>query len=269
MLKRWVLISMLTAVIGIVVISQVITEQNTAAAAHSIWLHQSQSFDVLQTKEKDVTGDNRPDIVTFLGKKSDKTSLFYNKIYILVEDKKERKLSMIPLEGGYNPQLQFCDFNNDKVADLFVSSETGGSGGISIYHIYTVKNNTPESIQVPGPLTMSGMFKDNYAAEITIKEQNKVFTINLKDRKQLYDEAGIYTNGKLLKPTNVMVNDYNELKPIDVDKDGICELWGTQRISGIANADSIAFATSVWKWDINQWKLLNAKVEKISSNRTK
>jgi hypothetical protein len=220
------------------------------------------TFEVLETKEIDVTGDKQPESISLLGKRKEAGSSTFDSIRILVRDPKNKKDMWIRLAGGSDPKIQFCDFNGDKIAGIWVSAATGGSEGTSNNYLYSVVDDVPKSIPVPEPLHISGALQDNYSAQVVVEEQNKSYAIDLKERKKLYDESGVYKKGKLLKPTSVMVNAYHELKPQDIDKDGVCELLGVQRISGISNADTIALATSVWKLDANKWKLTDANVIK-------
>jgi len=225
-------------------------------------MHNGTMLLTIQTDEKDVTGDRRPDHIMLLGRKIDPSSPYFKRLVILVDNKAGKTVTLIPAIGGYNPKMQFCDFTGDKVNDILVSAETGGSGGTSDYTIASVKDGKPVKLPVPKPLDIKGQLTDGYKANITIVNTNQTVTIDLMDHKQTYDQAGVYKDGKLVKPVEVMVNGYGALKPVDIDRDGTCELVGIQRISGIANADTIAYATSVWKWDKDHWKLLKAEVKK-------
>lgn len=217
---------------------------------------------VITKQEIDVTGDCNPDTVSLVGKKKQADSPFYDQIFVTVANNKERKYITIPIQGGYNPQLKFCDFNRDKVNDIYVSVETGGSGGLSNTYLYTVKDNKSTELPVPNPLQVTGTFQDNYSIKLTIVNIGRDFNISLQDRQKDYDQLGVYKNGKLIKPPNITVNPYSELVPTDVDRDGVCELQGVQRITGVANADTIAYAVSVWRWTDSQWSLAEAKIQK-------
>lgn len=217
---------------------------------------------VITKQSVDVTGDGKPDTVSLVGKKQSQDSPFYEQIYVTVANPEDRQYITIPIQGGYNPLLKFCDFNRDKLNDIYVSVETGGSGGYTNTYLYTVKNNQSVELPVPNPLQVTGTYQENYQVKFTIVNIGRDFVIGLQDRKQEYDQAGVYRNGKLVNPPNITVNTYSQLIPIDVDRDGVCELQGVQRITGIANADTIAYAVSVWRWTDNQWSLAEATIRK-------
>ncbi|MGD8192184.1 hypothetical protein ACQCN2_19615 [Brevibacillus ginsengisoli] len=217
---------------------------------------------VIAKQSIDVTGDGTPDIVSLVGKKLREDSPYYDQLYITVANPKDQKYITIPLQGGYNPKMKFCDFNKDKVQDIYVSVETGGSGGFTNTYLYTVKNNQSTELPVPNPLQVTGAYQDNYQVKFTIVNTGREFVLSLEDRKKEYDQAGIYKNGKLIKPPTITVNPYSLLLPVDVNHDGTCELQGVQRITGISNADTIAYAVSIWRWTDNQWSLAEANIRK-------
>ncbi|SDO02111.1 hypothetical protein SAMN04487897_107102 [Paenibacillus sp. yr247] len=221
----------------------------------------AQQNQLIQTREIDVTGDRKPDTVSLVGMKMDNNSPYYDKLFIVVSGPAQTQV-VIPLQGGYNPQMQFCDFISDKLPQIYVSAETGGSGGLSNYYIYSLKNNVPTAIPLPAPLHVKATFKKNYVVKMKIEETGKSFKVDIKDRKDDYEKFGVYKNGKVAKPIIVNVNDYGLLKPIDEDRDGICELMGAQRISGISNADTLGYATSVWKWQKGKWILKHSSIVK-------
>ncbi|MEW9699349.1 hypothetical protein [Paenibacillus sp. SI8] len=216
---------------------------------------------LLQTREIDVTGDGKPDNVALFGTKQDNASPYFTKLFIVVSGPSQTQV-VIPLEGGYNPQLGFCDVNGDRVPEIYVSAETGGSGGLSYYYLYTLKNNVPTAIPLPDPLHVQATFKNNYVVKLKIGETGKSYKIDIKDKKADYDRFGVYKNGRLIKPIIVDVNPYGLLQPIDTNGDGVCELKGIQRITGIANADTIGYVTSLWKWENGKWVLRESTIQK-------
>ncbi|WNR44449.1 hypothetical protein [Paenibacillus roseipurpureus] len=214
---------------------------------------------LIQTREIDVTGDGQFEVVSLVGWQSDPNTAYFDKLFIAIVGQNQAQV-VIPLPGGYNPKMDFCDFIHDGMPQIYVTSDTGGSGGYTTNHIYSLKNNVPTAIPMPGPLHADATFKKNYKVKMKIQETGKSFTLDIADRKEAYEQFGIYSHGKVVKPIIVNVDDYSQLKPVDVDLDGFCELKGVQRITGIANADTLGYVTSVWKWKGNAWKLKEAAV---------
>jgi hypothetical protein len=257
-LASFAIVGMVTAV---TVFGGVTSAKAEAQSAIQNKLQETIPAQVIQTNELDVTGDGKADKVTLFGTKQDANSPYYNSLAVAVASEGHNDIA-IPLEGGYNPRIQFCDFNGDKLPEIYVSAETGGSGGLSNYCIYSVQNNAAVAIPIPAPLHVTAIFQKNYVVNMKIEEIGKTFLVRIKDKKSDYDQAGVYKNGKLLKPIAVSVNPFNELKPIDINKDGVCELQGIQRITGLYNADTIGYAASLWKWQQDRWVLVSAEVRK-------
>ncbi|MDR7319025.1 hypothetical protein [Brevibacillus nitrificans] len=219
-------------------------------------------YEELKIARQDVTGDGRPDLVTLLGKRFAADSPYYEKLKVMVQDPVARKVSFFyTTYGGYQPEMSFCDFTGNKTKQIWIQAPTGGSGGTSDFYLFSDKDNTPAVLPVPQSLTITGAFQDGYKVPITIKETNQTTVLDLSDRKDIYEENGVYKNGKLVQPTEVMPNTFSVLKPVEV-RDGTCELLGEQRVSGVANADTIAYVQSRWKWENNSWKLLSVQVKK-------
>ncbi|MBD0382083.1 hypothetical protein [Paenibacillus sedimenti] len=216
---------------------------------------------LLQTREIDVTGDGKLDTVSLVGTKMDSSSPYYAKLFIVVSGEGQNQV-VIPLEGGYGPQMMFCDFNGNKLPEIYVSAETGGSGGLSYYYLYSLKDNVPTAIPLPDPLHVTATFKNNYVVKLKLKETGKSYKIDIKEKKADYDQFGVYKDGKVVKPIIVDVNPYGLLQPIDVERDGVCEFRGVQRITGIANADTIGYVNSIWKWKDGKWVLKGSSITK-------
>jgi hypothetical protein len=213
------------------------------------------------SRELDVTGDGQKDIVTLSGSKADPNSPYFTALTLGVRPSGKSEV-LIPIEGGYNPKLQFVDVTGDKLREIYVSVETGGSGGFNNTYIYSLKNSIPVALPLPLPLKVTAEFQKNYAVKLKIEETNEAYLISIKDKKAEYDQAGIYQNGKVLKQMTVTVNTYSVLEPKEIDRNGIYGLQGIQRITGLYNADTIAYVNSIWKWHNNKWKLLDADIRK-------
>lgn len=221
---------------------------------------------LIQKHDIDVTGDGVLDQVALAGTKMDMNSPYYDKLFIVVTSPEQTQV-VIPLQGGYNPNMQFCDFIGEKLPQIYVSAENGGSGGLSTFYLYSLKNNVPTAIPLPAPLRVSATFKDNYVVQMKIEETGKSFKIDIKDRKDDYEQFGVYKDGKIVKPIIVNVDAYSLLKPVDKGGNGRCDLRGVQRITGIANADTLGYATSLWHWKKGRWVLKESAVVKNYHNR--
>lgn len=227
---------------------------------------------ILKQEEADVNGDGKEETVYFLGKKFEGSDIYMEHVYILVEDLKGRGyLIKLPADGdgGYTPDATLADITGDGIADIMISLPTGGSGGIINYYAYTAKDDRPQLLfnSQRDIVNVYGNFEENYKAKICIKDPNGTYDIqtllDLKDRKETYDEMGLYSEGRLQEPgTEIMPYPYGLINVKDLDNDGVYELEAYQSVRGIMGADSIAEIITYWKWADNGWTVTRIGIEK-------
>ncbi|MEI5909258.1 hypothetical protein WAK64_19590 [Bacillus spongiae] len=227
---------------------------NVVVGANTFEIQQQTGEIVIESWQKDVTGDGHKNVITLYGTPYDEDSPYFQKVWSIVQTKDGQKLRM-DYDSGYNPTLQFVDLNHDQVLDVFYSSATGGNGGIYHYAAHSTKSETVEDLAVPDPLTIVGKFKQDYQAVVTFKETGKSYQINLMDRKKNYDLLNLYENGTLVKPTRLMIAPFTSLEVVNIDNETGKGLKGTQLISGAYHADSIGVAQSEWYFEKGKWKL--------------
>jgi hypothetical protein len=219
-------------------------------------------------KEKvDVTGDGKADLVTIKGTPYEEGTLFLKDITLKVKTS-EGKSFKIELAEGYDPTINVNDLNHDGVKDLFISMQTGGSGNLSNYYLYTFKDSKKEDLSVPDSLAISSQYEDGYKASIKIDETGKTYIFNLSDRKKNYDKLGLYNEGKLNEPMELMVFPFSTLKSVKLEGAKL-GLKGIQRFSGASNADTIGFVESSWIFENGSWNLLDTSVQKIMDTKKK
>lgn len=206
----------------------------------------------------DVTGDGKDDLIEIKGNPYEEGEQFLKeiKLHISASNGKEYKAE---LDGGYNPYVQFVDLNHDAVKDIYVSVETGGSGGITNDYLYTLKDFQLTDLTVPDPLVINGQFHNGYKASITIQETGKSVTFDLRNRGSEYEKSGLFINGMLSEPTELMVDTYSVLKPVLLDGK-FHGLVGNQAISGAYHTDWIANVESTWVYENGKWTVKDTKV---------
>ncbi|MFJ7726309.1 hypothetical protein ACIQXV_09105 [Neobacillus sp. NPDC097160] len=213
----------------------------------------------ISEEKADISGDGIDEVILLKGVPYQDDDSYLKEIYIEVAGS-NGKVITFPLESGSKAALQLTDLNHDGIKDIFANVLTGGSGGIVNNYLYSLKNFVHTDLTIPEPLEMDAKFLNGYKAEIKLKQTGKSYLFDLKDRKKYYKKLGFYYKGKLNEPTELSVNPYNSLKPIPLG-DGNMGLKGVQRVTGVANADTIALVESTWTYKNGQWKLLNSDVK--------
>ncbi|PLR95272.1 hypothetical protein [Bacillus sp. T33-2] len=234
---------------------------------YAVEQEQKPGIKTISKKRVDVTGDGLKDTVYLKGIPFDEGALFLKEVFLEISAS-DRKMYRIDLEGGYEPKITFKDLKHDKIKDLFVDIPTGGSGGLSNFYLYSLKDFTVTDLTVPEPLATTSQFDDGYKASLKIDETGEAYTFDLSSRKADYDRIGLYHNGKLNEPTELMVLPYGTLKPVKVSGNQY-GLKGVQRVSGAYNADGIAYLQSTWNFENGKWNLIDATLKKMLPRKNK
>ncbi|MGG3739566.1 hypothetical protein [Aeribacillus pallidus] len=215
-----------------------------------------ENAEIIQVYKEDVTGDGKKDKITLKGIRFEPNAAFWKVVWAEI-DSATGQTFRIKYEPGYDPEIQFVDLIHNGVPQLFESSATGGSGGFYTYNLSSLKQEKQQEISLP-TLVVEGSFQDNYRAVITILATKESYHLNLTDRKKDYDRLGLYYNGKLNEPTELMIPPiayFQVVQSID-GKEGP-GLRGYQQISGAYHADAIGTVQSTWYYENNEWQLLD------------
>ena len=240
----------------------------TLSALTAAYAGENQNKMMTISKEKaDVTGDGKKDLIVIKGQPYEEGTEFLKEIVVEIHTIKNKTFT-IEVDSGFNPRVNFVDLNDDGVKDIFITVDTGGSGGITNHYLYSLRNLILTDLTVPEPLVVNSQFLDDYKAAITIQETGESYTFNLSNRAADYEKTGLYQNGKLSEPTELMVDSYSVLKPVLIN-DKRYGLRGIQAVSGAYHADGIAIIESVWLYENGKWTLINTKVMETNSGKKK
>lgn len=227
----------------------------------------NEGYYVFDHKQGDVNGDNIIDNVYLVGKRPfGLSSGFNDNIQLVIQDGSNNKFYYINFkdDAGYNPTIFLGDFTGNKIEDILISIDSGGSGGFQYHYIYSFVNNNPIKIfdheEFNKEYTYDVTYKNNYLVDVFSKKLNKIFTINLFYKGQDY-LSEIYDNkGTLKKSIEGFANPISALYPVDVNRDGIYELLAYQRLAGQYNADGLGYVQTILKWNGDKFDLYNQYV---------
>ncbi|MBU5484684.1 VCBS repeat-containing protein [Clostridium sp. MSJ-11] len=224
-------------------------------------------YRIIQYKKGDVNGDKIADGVYLIGKKPfGEESPFYDHITLVIRDGKDNRLYYIELEdnSGYDPTIFLGDFTGDGINDIFITINSGGSGGFTYNYLYSFVGNQPRKLFDYEDFNKSYeyevTYKDNYKVEVLSKTLNKQFIIDISNKPQDYLNEIYDKNGKLIKEIKGDVIGVGNIYPIDFDGDGVYELFALQRIIGRFNADTLGLVQTSLKWDGNKFIPFNQYV---------
>ncbi len=231
---------------------------------------------VIDYARADVTGDGEADEIFLVGNKPSGTdSPYFDNIELMIQDGVTKKYIKIKFKenSGYNPTLFLGDFTGNKVLDILVSIDSGGSGAIGFYYIYSVLNNKPKQLfdfeEFNEKYKYSVNYKDNFRVEIISKNLKEKYLLDISTRGKQYLDEIYYKNGKLKKPIEGFVNPISGLYPIDIQRDGVYGLLILQKIAGQYNADSLGFVETFMEWDKNKFVPMTQMVSIYGSDMSK
>lgn len=213
----------------------------------------------------DVNGDRIPDRVYLTGIKTQESPFIQN-ITLVIKDGRTGILTNIHLiqNSGYNPTLFLGNFTGAPADQILIGINSGGSGGIMYYYIYSFINNISKLLFdydiYNNEYKYTVTFKDYYKVEVISDKNNKKYIIDISNREKEYLNEIYYKNGKLKSPITGFVNPLSGLYPVDFDADGIYELLAYQKIAGRYNADSLGYVLNTLKWGGNRFILDNQNV---------
>ncbi len=162
-------------------------------------------------------------------------------------------------------------FTGDRVDDILVGINSGGSGGFMYYYIYSDFNNVPRMIFDFNVFNeyykYDVIYRDNYKVDVINRTTRTGFVIDISNRDRQYLSEIYDSNGKLKAPINGWVNGLSGLYPVDFDGNGVYELLGYQKIAGRNNADSLGYVLTSLKWDTQAFALFDQMVAVYGAER--
>lgn len=228
-------------------------------------LHPYMYPNVVSFARGDVNGDRIPDNVYLTGVRTSE-SPFTQNITLVIQDGRNGQYTTVPLSenAGYNPTIFLGDFTGNGVNDILIGINSGGSGGIMYYYIYSFLNNRVQLIFDFNVYNEQYKYKvtylDQYKVEVVSLINNETYIIDISTRDKEYLNEIYDEKGKLKSPIEGFVNPISGLYPVDFDSDNKYELLAYQRIAGRYNADSLGYVLNTLGWEINGFTLQNQYV---------
>ena len=222
---------------------------------------------VLQEAEGNLQRDKSSEIRLIAER--DKDSVFDKALWLEVRPK-GGKAFLVPLKeiAGFDAEIELKNFTSPWRSDIFLSMQTGGSGGLGNYYVIEITDEgkpvfhfNSESTQLPA---VKGEFLDDYRGDVVVRETDKETQafVNLTSRKEQYDKGGVYDpkSKKLKAPVEIWGGGYSQLIPMDADNDGIDELRGVLELSGVDHTDRIASIVYTLKYRDGKWDVVNSRI---------
>ncbi|OLN22036.1 hypothetical protein BTO30_11845 [Domibacillus antri] len=215
---------------------------------------QAEHNTVVDVKRGDVTGDGTIDTVYLT---ADKTpdSPFWQNITLVIRNGRTNQYEKIFLKenAGYNPTIFLGDFTGNKMNDILIVINTGGSEGLIYAYVFSFMNGVFQQIFDSEVFNKQDQYdvtyKNHYKANVTSLNQKKKYAIDLTFKGDDYLVEIYNGDGTLKEPIRGWVSPLSGLYPVDFERDGIYELNAYQNIAGRYNADWLCYVENVLKWN--------------------
>lgn len=214
---------------------------------------------MLDWKTGDVNGDDVLDTVYLYGQIDGPPGIYAENIMLVIKDGWSNESTSVQLKNnaGYNARLFLGDFDQDNIADIMVSIDTGGSGGYGIFYIYSFRNNLLREIfnvdKYNHEYTFVVNYADFYKVRVESARLNLLFILDISEKgidylSQYYDKDGL-----LINPVKGEVLDLGALNPIITNTLSYnYDLVALQRIIGTTNADTLGYVENLLTWEDTQ-----------------
>lgn len=209
---------------------------------------------VVQVKYGNVTGDGVTDVV-YLTAVQTPGSPFLQQITLVIQCRRTSQAFRIPLQenAGYHPTIFLGDFTGDRVKDILIVINTGGSGGTIYAYVFSFRNERFNQIFEANAFNEKGKYdvryQNHYKAEVTSKQPDKRYIVDLTTKGKDYLNEIYNPDGTLKKPIQGWVSPMSGLYPVDFERDGVYELVAYQNIAGRYSADRLGYMENVLKWN--------------------
>lgn len=206
----------------------------------------------------DVNGDGVVDYVFLTAIKStDPTSPYVEQITLNIQDGATGRVHSISLNkngySGYNPTVFLGDFTKDRIKDILVSIDSGGSGAFTFDYVYSFVHNQARKLFDYEQYNAQNQYKvtylDYYKVRVVSPATKQSYLIDLSERGSDYLSEIYDKNGRLKKPIEGMSDGVSGFYPVDMDRDGVYEIQAYQKISGLYHADSFGYIINTLQWD--------------------
>lgn len=209
---------------------------------------------IVACKMGDVTGDRFLDSVCLTATKTS-SSIFLENITLVIRNGRTQAVERFSLQenAGYNPTIWLGDFTGNRVLDILITIDSGGSGGIIFAYIFSSINGQMKeifnSVDFSSKQKYSVDYANNYRANITSFNTKKIFTVDLQYKGQDYLSEIYNSDGTLKAPIEGWVDPISALYPIPFRRTGQYDLLAMQQIAGRYHADGLGYVEDLLQWN--------------------
>lgn len=170
---------------------------------------------VIDMYKQDVTGDGFQEEIKLKGRLLSNESDFFSHIWAEII-KNNKTMWTIAYGPGYEPSLQFIDFNKSNSKEiLYQSNFNKDSMGVVNYQLHTINKNELSKLTLPKHRYFSSNIKDNYIVEAKTSPKDFPLTLSIVPFKDIYLNHGFYSEqGETLKHSSIQLESIHLYEPL-------------------------------------------------------
>lgn len=215
---------------------------------------------VTASKFGDVTGDGFIDSI-FLTATKEADSEFLRNITLIIRDGYSNSFQTFQLSenAGYNPTIWLGDLTGDKVNDILIQIDSGGSGAVIYAYVYSWQNGSMkkifDSIEFNGQHPYHVDYANDFKANVTSVNPHKKYVLDLMYKGQEYLDEIYNSKGTLKQPIEGWVDPISGLYPVDLGRNERYSLLSMQQIAGRFHADRLGYVENLLTWNGKEFNI--------------
>lgn len=241
------------------------------ASPHMILQHPANGQIVVATKFGDVTGDGFMDTV-YLTATKESDSAFLRNITLHIRNGRTHRVESFSLQEntGYEPAIWLGDFTGDGFSDIFITIQSGGSGGVIYGYVFTsISGKITEifnSIKFSERHPYKVNYANNYKVSVTSENPHKRYTLDLMYKGKEYLDEIYNADGTLKQTIEGWVDPASAIYPINFGNHSVYYLLTNEAIAGRYHADGLGFVENLLHWENNEFKVVRQTVSIYGEN---
>lgn len=242
-----------------------------AANPQMLLQHQLNGQIVVATRFGDVTGDGVMDTI-YLTATKQPDSPYLRNITLHIRSGRTSQVESFTLQenAGYEPTIWLGDFTGDGVNDIFITIQSGGSGGVIFAYVFASINGKMteifNSIKFSEQHPYKVNYMNNYKVNVTSENPHKQYILDLTYKGKEYLNEIYNADGTLKQPIEGWVDPAGAIYPVNYGNSSVYYLLTNEAIAGRFHADGLGFVENLLHWEGNEFKVVRQTVSIYGEN---
>lgn len=211
------------------------------------------------------------DIIILKGTYFDEHSKFIENTKIVIKDNITEEIKEYPVDvRGYNLRLFIGKFSSTDREDIFISGETGGSGGYAIAILYKYTGGELKEVfnvdNFFDKYNCRGKYLENYRLQVVCISYKKQYILDISNIDKMYLENIYDENGKVMVDNKPTISYPNKIDVVNTLDDSLLNIQVYERIIGTNNSETLGYIKQLLSFKDSETKVIDEYVMSRGSN---